>query len=124
MTRQDIDLQKIQVLESSYQGWFNFKASIVAGTIVGTVILIVNMQYQNIINLYGVFVGYLFLVIGAFYFISDMKESHDEHISFMNGLILRIEEGEKLESIEELRKMHKKSAKTKNIKPKSSNAKT
>ena len=102
----------------------NFKASIIASTIVGTVILIATMQYQNIINLYGVFIGYTILAIAAFYLISEMKETYNEHISFMNSLILRIEKGEKLESIEELRKMHGKSAKTQNIKPKSSSAKT
>jgi hypothetical protein len=74
MTKQDIDLQKIQVLESSYQGWFNFKASLVAGTIVGTIILIATMQYQQIVNGYGVGVGYAVLTLAGFYFISGMKK--------------------------------------------------
>ena len=110
MTRQDIDLQKIQVLESSYQGWFNFKASIIAGTIVGTVILIATIQYEKLLPLYAVPIAYLVLFVGGYYMIQDMKKTHEEHISFINGLMLRIENKEELESIEELRKMHKKNA--------------
>lgn len=111
MTRQDIDLQKIQVLESSYQGWFNFKASLIAGTIVGTLILIATMQYQNVVNLYGVIIGDSFLAVAGFYFIVTLRQGHDEHINFINGLVVQIEKGEKLDSIEELRKTHKKSVK-------------
>jgi hypothetical protein len=51
MTKQDIDLQKIQVLESSYQGWFNFKASLIAGTIIGTLVLVATMTFENILPL-------------------------------------------------------------------------
>jgi hypothetical protein len=53
MTKQDIDLQKIQILESYYQGWFNFKASIVAGFIIGATILIATIEYEKIISLAG-----------------------------------------------------------------------
>jgi hypothetical protein len=111
MTKQDIDLQKIQVLESSYQGWFNFKTSIVAGGIVGTLILIASMQFQNVINLYGLIIGDSILAIAGFYFITTLREAHDEHIDFINSLMLKIEKGEKLDSIEELRQKHKDSPK-------------
>lgn len=114
MTRQDIDLQKVQILESSYQGWFNFRASLVAGAIVGTLILIATIQFQNIIPSYGAYIGVLIVIIAGAIFISDMKNEHEKHISFMNGLMLRIEKGEKLESIEELRKMHEKRRKINN----------
>lgn len=124
MTKQDIDLQKIQVLESSYQGWFNFKASLIAGSIVGTLILIATMQYQNVVNLYGVIIGDSFLASAGIYFIATLRQSHDEHINFINGLIVQIEKGEKLDSIEELRKTHNKDDKSKNIKPKAADEKT
>jgi len=116
MTQQAIDLQKIQVLSSSYQGWFNFKASIVAGNIVGALILIATMFYQNVLDMYGAYLGYAIATGAALYFIWEMRKAHDEHISFVNGLMLRIEKGEKLESIEELRKMQGKSAKTEKLK--------
>jgi hypothetical protein len=116
MTRQDIDLQKIQVLESSYQGWFNFKASIVAGGIVGTLILIASMQFQNIINLNGLIIGDSILTVAGVYLILTLREAHDEHINFINSLILKIEKGEKLDSIEELRQKHKDSTKKQKLK--------
>ena len=123
MTQQDVDFQKIQVLSSSYQGWFSFKVSLIAGGIVGALILTATMYYQNIVNLYGAYLGYAIVTVGALCFIWDIRKAHDEHISFINGLMLRIEKGEKLESIEELRKLHGKSAKTEKMKPKSNSEK-
>jgi hypothetical protein len=102
MTQQDIDLQKIQVLENSYQGWFNFRSSIIAGGIIGTLILVATMQYEKILNIYAFAVGYLIIVFSSLIFIRDMKQSHNKHIGFINDLIQKIEKGEKFESIEEL----------------------
>ena len=118
MAQQDVDLQKIQILESSYQGWFSFRASLLAGGIVGALVLVATMYYQNVVDLYGAYIGYAIVIGATLYFIRDVKKAHNEHINFISGLILRIETGEKLESIEELRKMKGKNAKTEKTKPK------
>jgi hypothetical protein len=123
MTQQDIDLQKIQFLESSFQGWFNFKTSLVAGSIIGILILVATLQIENIIPLYSVPISYLVVVGAGYYMLSDMKKTHEVHISFMNNLMLRVERKEKLESIEELRHIkkeflnNKKSQRTEQVRP-------
>jgi hypothetical protein len=113
MTQQDIDLQKIQVLESSFQGWFNFKTSLVAGSVVGILILIATLQYENIFPLYSIPIFYLIVLLAGFYMVSDLRKTHEDHISFVNSLMLRVERREKLESIEELRKIKKESLNSK-----------
>ena len=121
MTNQEIDLQKIQVLQSSYERWFNFKVSIIAGVLIGILILVATMQYEKIINIYGLVISELFVLAFAFYFIWDLKQNHEKHNGFINDLIQKIENGEKLDPIEELRQKHKDS--TKIHKPKTSHSK-
>jgi hypothetical protein len=113
MTKQDIDLQKIQILESYYQGWFNFKASLIAGAVVGTLILIATIEYEKIIPLLGFFISWLIIMVLSIYVLNDMKKDHEKHVSFINELIEKIEKGERLDSIEKLRKSHKDNYKTK-----------
>lgn len=44
------------------------------------------------------------LIFAGFYLISDVKKSHDnKHILFINDLMVKIENGELLDSIENLR---------------------
>lgn len=107
MTRQAIDLQKIQSLESWYQGWFNFKASLIAGVIIGTLIFLATMQYEKILPSYAIGVGDLVVMVFGLIAIRDMKQNHERHISFINDLIQKLEQGEKLGSIDELRHQHK-----------------
>jgi hypothetical protein len=115
MTKQDIDLQKIDVLESSYQGWFNFKASLVAGVVIGTLILLATAQYEQIFPTYATGIGNFIVLAFALYSINGMKKDHERHLSFISGLIQQIEKGERLDSIEGLKEKHKEE----NKKPKS-----
>ena len=116
MSNQEIDLQKIQVLESSYERWFNFKVSIIAGGLIGILILVATLQIEKIINIYGLVISELLILAFAFYFIWDLKQNHEQHNSFINDLIQKIENGEKLNPIEELRQKHKGSTKTRKTK--------
>jgi hypothetical protein len=113
MTKQDIDIQKIQVLESSYQGWFNFKASLIAGVVIGTLILLATMQYEKIFPTYAIGIGNFIVLAFALYSINDMKKDHERHLSWINVLIQKIDMGERLDSIEELRQTHKDSTEKK-----------
>jgi hypothetical protein len=111
MTNQDIDLQKIQILESSYQGWFNFRVSIIAGGFIGILILVATISYENIIPAYGAIIGYVIVFIAAFFMMIEMSKMHNNHIIFISNLITKVENGEKLDSIEKLREENKKKVK-------------
>jgi len=111
MTNQEIDLQKIQVIESTYERWFNFKTSILAGGLIGTLILVATMNFERVINIFGLAIGDLLIMAFAIYFVWGLKENHEQHNGFINDLIRKIENGEKLDSIEELRQKQKDSAK-------------
>lgn len=124
MTKQDIDLQKIQVLESSYQGWFNFKASLIAGVIIGLLILLATTQLEKIFPPYAIVVGDFIVIIFGLISIRDMKQSQENHIDFISDLLQKIEKGEKLDSIEIIRKTHGNSPKNKDKKSKASEAKS
>jgi hypothetical protein len=52
----------------------------------------------------------------------DMRESHERHLILIGDLILKIEKGEKLGSVEELRLAHKENPEKQ--KPKVRNTKT
>lgn len=106
MTKQDIDIQKIQILESSYHGWFNFKASIIAGSFVGFTVLAATIKFQNLVDFNSFLILNLAIWLFVFYTVIDMQRKHNQHISFINTQVTRIENGEKLESIEELRDKH------------------
>ena len=103
MTNQEIDLQKIQVIESSYERWFNFKVSIIAGGLIGILIFVATMQYEKIINIYGLAISDLLILAFAIYLIWDLKQNHEQHNRFVNDLIHKIENGDKLDPIEKLR---------------------
>jgi hypothetical protein len=112
MTKQDIDLQKIHVLESSYQAWFNLKSTVIITLIIGFLILISTVTYEKLINLQTMaFADFLIMAIFAF-LIYNTRKSHDAHMFYVSELILRVEKGERLCSLEELRGV-KKSSKNK-----------
>ncbi len=111
MTNQDIDLQKIQILESSYQGWFNFRVSIIAGGFIGILVLIATITIENIIPAYGAVIGYVIVFMGALIMMREMSKMHNDHIIFISNLITKVENGEKLEPIEQLREENKKKVK-------------
>jgi hypothetical protein len=113
MTEQEIDLQKVQVLESSYQGLFNLRASLITGTIIGVLILLATIQFENLLPVYSTVVAYPIVFAFAFYYLHDMKKTHNEHIDFMDKLILKIEKGERLGTIHDLREKHEASTKKK-----------
>jgi hypothetical protein len=99
----EIDIQKIQVLVSFHQGWFNFRATIVASGLIGALILVSTMYYEKIIPFYGLAIGYLVIFLAGFYMSRQLMRDHEKHVSFISGLMLKIEKGERLDSIEKLR---------------------
>jgi len=77
-SNRDLDLQKIQILESTYQAWFNLVASIFASGFVGMLILIVTLYYEGPLRNGCLFsLAYLIvivvLIIGYWRFDKDQK---------------------------------------------------
>ena len=110
---QNIELQKIQVIESNYQGWFNFRGSIIAGGFVGALILIATMQYQNFIIPWVGYISDAIVIVAIAFFMQDLKNTRDKHITFIDGLLLRVGNSNNLESINELLNIQRKGAKKK-----------
>ena len=106
MTKQDIDLQKIQVLESSYQAWFNFRASILTTFMISLLILVLTFLVENVITLSGFFFAYGIVAIFMFICLMYLRRQHEAHTQFMNEAIARIENGKKLESVTDLEIIH------------------
>jgi hypothetical protein len=104
----DIELQKIQIIESNNQGSYNFRASIIAGGLVGAFILIATMQFENVIPLMVGFILDLIVILAMPFIIRSLKKTRDAQNTFIDGLLLRVENGEELESIVELLKMQRK----------------
>lgn len=100
----DIDLVKIQILDSNFQSWFTFRASILAGGTIGLLILVGTLYYEMVM---GDIVFYFFTVlIGAIMIIGirSLANSRDRHLDFINNLLAKIEEGKQLPSLNELEK--------------------
>ena len=56
-------------------------------------------------------IGDLIIVFSGLFLIRDMKQSHEQHVSFISDLIEKVEKGERLDSIEKLRQKGKDSTK-------------
>lgn len=109
----DIELQKIQIIESNNQGSYNFRSSIIAGGLTGAFILIATiqvtaLQFQNVILVMMGFFLDLIVILAMPYFIRDLKKNRAKQITFIDNLLLRVGNGDKLESIDELLKRQRK----------------
>jgi high-affinity Fe2+/Pb2+ permease len=99
-SNRDLDLQKIQILESTYQAWFNLVASIFAGGFVGMLILIVTLYYEGPLRNWCLFgLAYLIvivvLIIGYWRFNEDQKR----HLKFITTKMDIVQKGDPLKSL-------------------------
>jgi hypothetical protein len=105
----DVELQKIQIIAGNYQTWFNLGGSIVVGGLIGLPIAFLTLYYEHLISLlvysFGLGIVYVALGVGATWF---MHRRNNEHLEFIDGLLERIENGEALPSLVELRKQLRK----------------
>lgn len=106
----DIDLQKIQALDSHFQAWFNTGASIWVGGLIGFLILILTVYYNKqfssdvmvnlVLTIITAVVAYAVLGIYGLHF---MNKRSNEFLAFVDKLLAQVEKGERLPSLVELK---------------------
>ena len=103
----DADLLKIQILADYYQASFSFVGSIVAGAFVGLFVVAITLRFENVLDI----ISYVIFLAGMagfflFYALRTIKGYHSD-LEKIDGLFVKIQNGETLPSITELRKMKK-----------------
>jgi hypothetical protein len=98
----DVDLQKIQILNDWYQAYFNIVGSVIAGGFIGLVVLFTTLFYGNLLMLSMIF---LILWVGfAIFGKRFLDKNYDAFLTYIDTLHRKVERGEALPSIMELRK--------------------
>lgn len=104
----DIELQKIQTLDGNFQTLFNFAGSIVVGALIGLVITYVTLYYEGLLGIiiYTIAIVVTYVAMGIC--LIFMNARNNEHLEFVDELYARIEKGEALPSLMELKKQFRK----------------
>jgi hypothetical protein len=105
LKNKDIDLMKIQVLDSSFHSWFTFRASILASGIIGLLILVTTLYYEKIFDALAFYVSLVIIAISMSGVIYFLWKNLGEHLDFMNDLLMKVEKGEQLPPLTELGKI-------------------
>jgi len=103
----DSDLLKIQILADYYQASFSFLGSIVSGAVIGFLVVAITLRLENVfsdISYYG-FLGVIFSFF-LFYGRRTYRSYHSD-LEKIDKLFIRVQNGETLPSITELRKTKK-----------------
>lgn len=109
----DIELQKITVFNDYLQTKINASYSIWVAGFVGIIILVATLFYQGIFDINGnKTIGmalFIVILLIASYVMNnshnDIKKVHSDYLSLTNNLITKVENGESLPSISELKKL-------------------
>ena len=103
----DSDLLKIQILADYYQASFSFLGSIISGALIGLLVLAVTLRFENVFGdiSYYVFIGAIMLVF--LFFGTRTIRSYHSDLEKIDNLFIRVQNGETLPSITELRKIKK-----------------
>ena len=118
----DIELQKIQILESYFQTKFDAMYSLVIGGFIGFVIFFTTLYYQGIFNLFndklsgtvifGILLAILFWVFGRYGF-DAIDKVHNQFLEMMGLMLEVVEKGGTLPSIQEMKKQVRKKPESK-----------
>lgn len=103
----DADLLKIQIMADYYQVGFSFVGSIVTGVFVGLFVVAITLRFENVLDMisYLVLLG-IVAVFFLYYALRAIKSYHSD-LEKIDDLFTRVENGETLPSIAELRKKKK-----------------
>jgi hypothetical protein len=103
----DSDLLKIQILADYYQASFSFLGSIASGALIGLLVVAITLRFENVFSdiSYYVFLGVI-LLFGLFYGTKTYRSYHSD-LEKIDNLFIRVQNGETLPSITELRKKKK-----------------
>lgn len=100
----DADLLKIQILADYYQAQFSYVASIVAGVIAGLLIADIGIYFSL-----GQFAFDLWLIavfVALIWYSGIINNGYHSDLENIDKLFIRIQNGETLESITELRRKY------------------
>lgn len=107
----DIDLQKIQILSEDFHAWFDVGASVWVGGFIGLLILILTVYYNKqfspdvMLNLVLTFIAAVIVyVVFAIFARMFMNKARNEFLAFIDELLAKVEKGDSLPSVTELRK--------------------
>jgi len=99
----DIDLQKIQILNDCFRAYFNISGSIIAGGFIALLVFFTTLYYATPVILLPV---YTLLWVGFGYLGKRfLDNSYNEFLTFIDNLHMKVERGETLPSITELKKI-------------------
>ena len=104
MIQNDIELQKIQILDSDFHSFLNFLYTLIVGFFIGMNVLFLILRYHNVLS-YTYFVTSLlvlsFFMLSIIFYLENKRK---KHLDLMNELIKKIENYESLPSLEFLKK--------------------
>jgi hypothetical protein len=102
----DVDLLKIQLLKDSFNTHFNIASSILVSGYIALLVVIITNFYQKIFDIISFTICALsvFIILG-FLGLRFLYRRYDRFLDKINSLLMQVEKGEPLPSLNELRKM-------------------
>jgi cbb3-type cytochrome oxidase subunit 3 len=107
----DCELQKVGAFRSYLEANINAQFSFLAGGLIGILVLVVTLFYEGIFDVFGGrFLGlipFVIVLIGVFYAFSrilrSIKDQETRNLSLIFDLISKVEKGEPIPSLTELK---------------------
>ena len=106
-SNKDSDLLKIQILTDYYQASFSFFGSVVSGAIIGLLVVAITLRFENVFSDITYYIVLGVILIFASFYITRIYRSYHSDLEKIDNLFIRVQNGETLPSITELRKMKK-----------------
>ena len=103
MIQKDIELQKIQILDSDFNSFLNFLNLILIGFFVALSVLFLILRYQNVIIYIHFVLSLLFLTIFMLASVIYLRNKNKKHLILINELLQKIENYESLPSLDVLK---------------------
>jgi hypothetical protein len=103
----DADLLKIQILADYYQASFNFLGSFVSGALIGLFVVAITLRLENVLGDIGYYIFLGLIVLFFLIFGTRTYRSYHSDLKKIDNLFTRVQNGETLPSITELRKIKK-----------------
>lgn len=108
----EIELQKIAVFNDYLQATVDPQYSFLAGGLIGILVLVFTLLYEGVFDVFGGrFLGlipFTVILVGVFYTFSrilrSIKDQQTKYLSLIFALISKVERGEPIPSLNELKK--------------------
>lgn len=101
----DSDLLKIQILADYYQASFSFLGSIASGALIGLLVVVVTLRLENVLDGITYYLSLAVILAFLLFYGRRAYRSYHSDLEKIDKLFIRVQNGETLPSITELRKM-------------------